>query len=206
MSKLNSFFGSKGSKFSHPLLTFLEGIQADRKEIEVSRPKDTLGFKAAKIYLHITADEKQQPPAEYAWDDELNAHLVTSGIRSITADNEKMRFALGLRFGFKRAESRFGDGFFNAVLAMVVREEGFAEHQEVKRILNYVSTDQPYMDGNGYSDCREMIERAIGDQANSLVKDLKYTLEQAEDILAGAMAKYLDERFSVSDRERLGWL
>jgi len=187
-------------------LTFLERTQADRKEIEVVRPKDTLGYKAAKIYLHLTFDGKTQPPVEYAWDDELNARLVISGIRCNSTENEKIRFALGLRFSFKRAESRFGDGFFNAVLSTVVRETGFAEHSEVKAILKHVSTNQPSMVGGGYSDCREMIERAIGDQANSLVNALNYDQELGEDILAGAMAKYLDERFSVSDRERLGWL
>lgn len=206
MSKLNSFFGNSGSSFSHPLLTFLENTEAERKEIQVVRPKDTLGFKAAKVYLHLTIAGKSQPPAEYAWDDELNAQLVIAGIRCNSTENEKIRFALGLRFGFKRAESRFGDGFFNAVLAMVVRETGFADHSEVKAILKHVSSNQPYMHGNGYSDCREMIESAISDQANSLVNDLNYKQELAEDILAGAMAKYLDERFSVSDRALLGWL
>ena len=92
------------------------------------------------------------------------------------------------------------------MLAMVVQEAGFAEHQEVKDILKYVSTNKPYMDGNGYTNCREMIERAISDQANSLVNALKYNQKLAEDILAGAMARYLDERFSVTDRELLGWL
>src|SRR5437868_325491 len=104
MSKIDSFFEKKSEMFRHPLLAFLEKARAERVAIEVVRPDDVLGFKAAKIYLHLTVDGKAQPPAEYAWDDELNAALVTRGIRAVSTDNEKIRFGLGLRFGFKRAE------------------------------------------------------------------------------------------------------
>jgi hypothetical protein len=206
MSKLNSFFEIKGESFRHPLLTFLSKVPGRHAEIEVVRPKDMLGFKAAKIGLHLTSEDgSPQPPTEYAWDDDLNAALVAMGVKSISPDNEKTRFALGLRAGFKRAESRFGDGFFNAVLGLVVKEDGFADHPEVGGILQDVHTNAPHMGGNGYSDCREMITKAISDRAHELVGRLKYTQEQAQEILAGAMARYLDERFTVTDRRRLGW-
>jgi hypothetical protein len=47
----NSFFETKGESFRHPLLTFLDKAP---REIEVARPTDVLGYKAAKIYLHLT--------------------------------------------------------------------------------------------------------------------------------------------------------
>ncbi|HSW46738.1 MAG TPA: hypothetical protein VLM89_14340 [Phycisphaerae bacterium] len=132
---LNSFFGDKGEPYRHPLLTFLDRTSAERVEVETVRPKDVLGYKGAKVYLHVTTDGKLQPPVEYAWDDDLNAALVARGIRSISPEAEKARFGLGLRFGFRRIESRFGDGFFNSVLGMVVKEEGFVDHEEIAAVL-----------------------------------------------------------------------
>jgi len=202
---LRSFFGNKGESYRHPLLTFLERFPADRVEIETVRPKDLLGFKGAKIYLHMTVDEKPRPPAEYVWDDDLNAALVARGIRSISSEAEKARFGLALRAGFRRIESRYGDGFFNAVLVLVIREEGFADDEEVAAILKHVSTNRPHMGGNAYGDCRAMIEHAISDRAKELTGPLKYPQDEATGILAGAMARYLDERFTVTDRIRLGW-
>ena len=205
MSKLDSFFEKKSETFRHPLLSFLDKAHAERVAIEVERPQDVLGFKAAKIYLHLVVDGREQPPAEYAWDDELNAALVGRGIKAVSVDNEKVRFGLGLRFGFKRSESRFGDGFFNSVLVIVVKEGGFAEHPDVADILKDVHTNKPHMSGNGYGDCYEMITKAISDRANELVDSLRYGKDEAREILSGAMARYLDERFTVTNRRRLGW-
>ncbi len=199
MSKLNTFFDNKADAFRHPVLTFLENIPAENVKVDVVRPRDTLGFKAARIYLRIL----DGPPSEYAWDDELNAALVAKGIKAVSPESEKVRFALGLRFGFKRVELRFGDGFFNAVLGKVVREK-FAGLPEIDDVLRDVHTDQPFMGGNGYENCRDMIEKVIGDRAMELI-GLNYPMTQAEEILAGAMALYLDERFTVTDRRRLGW-
>jgi hypothetical protein len=61
------------------------------------------------------------------------------------------------------------------------------------------------MGGNGYTDCHAMVTNAISDQATQLVDWLKYNKDEAREILSGAMARYLDERFTVSSRRRLGW-
>jgi hypothetical protein len=205
MSKLDSFFEKKSETFRHPLLSFLEKAHAEQATIEVVRPEDVLGFKAAKIYLHLIVNGKEQAPAEYAWDDELNSALVARGVRAVSTDNEKIRFGLGLRFSFKRAESRFGDGFFNSVLLIVINESGFAEHPEVADVLTDIHANRPHTGGNGYTDCQEMITKAISDRASELEHSLKYGREEAREILSGAMARYLDERFTVTNRRRLGW-
>jgi len=51
-----------------------------------------------------------------------------------------------------------------------------------------------------------MIDGAIRGRARELNKRLDYSVPEAEQILAGAIAQYLDERFSVSNRKVLGLL
>ena len=205
MSKLDSFFSMPAATYHHPLLRFLEMNKPDRVSVDVVRPKDVLGYKSAKLFLNWTKNDLEQPPVEYGWDDELNGALIQRGIRAVSPDAEKVRFGLVLRHAFKRPESRFGDGFFNSVLAIVVRESGFPDFPEVAGILKQVSTNQPHMEGNWYPDCRQMIEGILGAQATELVSSLQYSQDDAKSILAGAVARYLDERFSVTDRIRWGW-
>ena len=45
---------------------------------------------------------------------------------------------------------------------------------------------------------------AIGGRAKELTELLGYPTEQAKPILVSALARYLDERFSVSSRRELG--
>ena len=51
-----------------------------------------------------------------------------------------------------------------------------------------------------------MIDGAIRGRAKELSKDLRYPISDAEGILAAAVAQYLDERFSVTNRKVLGLL
>jgi hypothetical protein len=48
-----------------------------------------------------------------------------------------------------------------------------------------------------------MIDAAVKGRAAEL-RHLGYEMQAAWDILAGAMARYVDERFSVTDRRLLG--
>ena len=51
-----------------------------------------------------------------------------------------------------------------------------------------------------------MIADAISGRAHELKEKLGYPEEEAKPILVQALARYLDERFSVSNRRRLGLL
>jgi hypothetical protein len=206
MPPLDSVFAQGRQAYQHPLLRFLDSTKPQNARVEVIRPKEVLGYKPATIYLHWAVGGVNQPPQPYPWDAELNAELVRRQVPSVSADAEKVRFGLALRDAFKRPETHFGDGFFNAVLAMVVRELGFQEYPEVAKVLRHVTQSRPYMGGHGFNDCREMIIAVISARANELVEALAYPEADAKTILAGAMASYLDERFTVTDRIRLGWV
>ncbi|QTA91835.1 hypothetical protein [Desulfonema magnum] len=51
----------------------------------------------------------------------------------------------------------------------------------------------------------EMIEWRLQKCGSDLTQKLNYTREEAETVLAGAIAYYLDERFSITNRELLGF-
>lgn len=205
MPPLDSIFAQKRDAYQHPLSRFLDSGKAQDVRVEVMRPKDVLGFKPASIFIHWKANGVDQPPQQYPWDSDLNADLVRRGIQSVSSDAEIVRFGLSFRHEFKRPETRFGDGFFNAVLVIVVRELGFQEFPEVAQVLRHVTQSRPHMGGHGYDDCREMIVGIISARAGELVDVLHYGEAEAKAILAGAMAQYLDDRFTVTDRIRLGW-
>lgn len=50
-----------------------------------------------------------------------------------------------------------------------------------------------------------MIEWRLQKCGSDLTQKLRYSREEAETILAGAIAYYLDERFSITNRELLGF-
>jgi hypothetical protein len=164
-----------------------------------------MGYAKAKIYLRLFRGDKEVDGKSDDWDDDLNDGLARLGIRSETVENEKDRFALALRASFRRPESRFGDGYFNSVLVEFVLGSDFHDHAEVAGVLRHISHVTPHQ-GQGYADCRDMIEYAIRKRGMELTKWLNYEVPQAADILAGALARYLDERFSVTNRRLLGLL
>ena len=57
-----------------------------------------------------------------------------------------------------------------------------------------------------YDRCRETIADAISGRAHELRDKLAYTEEEAKQILVRSIARYLDDRFSVTNRRRMGLL
>jgi hypothetical protein len=140
------------------------------------------------------------------WDAELNNALVNRGILAINESNEIQRFGLGLGAAFEHPENRYGDGFFNSVLMTVIDQSPFAKMDPVRELRPHISTNSPYQGGDSAHDCSMMIQAALQDRWLELREKLKYDQSNAERILAGALAYYLDERFSITDGRKLGWL
>ncbi len=103
----------------------------------------------------------------------------------------------------------FGDGFFNGVLIEFLSESDLSQQPVIAKVLKHISANRPRRDGkrlNSYDVCKEMIENAIRGRAHELKGQLDYPEDDAKAILVRALARYLDERFSVSSRRRLGFL
>ncbi len=191
----------------HPLLRLVAArLRVGQKPVfELSRPRESLGFRKAEIIIHFFDGDQKVDDVHDEWDDDLNTGLIHLGVKSETADEEKDRFALGLRAAFRRPERRYGDGYFSAVLVQFVVNSEFRDHPELGSLLRHLPPARPNP-GRSMEDCREMIKAAIIGRAVELTEKLGYSRPDAWNILAGAMARYMDERFSITTRRLLNLL
>ena len=212
MPDLDSYFKiDKTERNSHPLIRLLD-VQQQKPEfgaakIQIIRPRAALGFDPAQLSLQFF--DKQGRMYDYkteAWDAELNDALLHRKIRATDESNEIQRFGLGLDAALQHPENRYGDGYFSAVLMLVVDQSPFAKMDPVRELRPYISTNRPYEGGHSAEDCSVMIQAALQDRWIQLRRNLGYDKTDAERILAGALAYYLDERFSITDGRKLGWL
>jgi hypothetical protein len=198
-----------GAVPSHPRLKdWAERIQqtGEKPTLEVSRPTAGFGAGQPEMCLQFTDKGVPQSGEILAWDDDLNAGLIELGVRAIDEANEAERFALGLRAALRKAGREFGDGYFNAVLYDLVTESGLSRDPEIAEVIKHANALSPERNGKSYPYCRDMIAFAIAGRRHELEASLHYPAAEARQILVHALARYLDERFSVSSRRRLGLL
>lgn len=177
--------------------------------LEVYRPGTDIGQSQAEMYVQFTKNGIRLPLEEIAWDDDLNAGLIRLGVRSVSPEKEAERFSLGLRAALRKASRQFGDGYFNFVLIELLQDSDLMKYPSVAEVLRHTASGRPYREGNGsgaYTTCRELIADAIGQRAQELTGPLRYSREEAKAILVSTLTRYLDDRFSVSYRRRLGLL
>jgi hypothetical protein len=186
--------------------SYLSQATVDSARLEIDRPQDVLMYKQAYIViLFYGADGKLIKRDKTKWDDALNDQLVRLGVRAKTEDHEVMRFALSLQAALQSPLTRFGDGFYNKVLMYVMENSAFALIPDVARILTHIKRGPLQNVSPTATSCKDMINSAIRSRGVDLTKYLKYDTPSAERILARAVAQYLDERFSVTNRLKLGW-
>jgi hypothetical protein len=211
MTEFEAFIsGTKGQSDDPPLVRLLRQKKADPDfgdaKLEVRRSRTALGFDPALIYLHFFAEDgRELGYQQELWDDDLNDALLKEHVRATNEPNEITRFGLRLNVGFEKAEERFGDGFFSSVLTEYIKGSPFAREPAIQDMLGYTATNRPNTGGNGFDLCREMIATAFHRIWTELTEALGYDPDAAQRVVVGALAYYLDERFSVTNRRRLGW-
>ena len=211
MTRLDDFFHGQTDTLAHPRLrnwkTRID--QGSTATLEVFRPEGVLGQARPEMNLQFIEGTNLLPLETVPWDDDLNAGLIQLHVRAVGPEQEAERFALGLRAAMRKAEREFGDGYFNAVLIDLLRDSDLTSNPKLAEVLKHASAALPSRDGKGaqsYKFCREMITDAIRGRAQELTGPLGYPEDDAKRILVAALARYLDQRFSVSRRRHLGWL
>ncbi|WP_165234000.1 hypothetical protein [Aquisphaera insulae] len=177
--------------------------------LEVFRPDRGLSETRPEMNVQFYDDGRPAQLDTVPWDDDLNEQLIKMGVRSVSPAKESERFSLGLRAATKNPQREFGDGYFNAVLLDLLRQAQLDKYTEIAEVMRHTHANEPHKDDrpfSSYSICRELINGAIRGRAKELTDDLKYDQAQAEKILIWAIARYLDDRFSVSNRRRFGML
>ena len=211
MTTLDDFF-TKPIESLHPRLRNWKTRLAERgasATLEVDRPETEIGQSQAEMNLQFAKDGNLLPLETVPWDDDLNSGLIQLGVRSVTEEQEAERFALGLRAALRKAQREFGDGYFNAVLVDLLKDSDLTRHAEIAEALMHVHANRPHRKGGAfdrYTVCRELIADAISGRAQELTGPLKYSQEEAKRILVSSLVRYLDERFSITSRQRLGLL
>jgi hypothetical protein len=209
MTTLDEFFSKPADPLSHPRLRNWRARLAHAgtsATLEVFRPESEFGQSQTEMNLQFSENERPLPLETVPWDDDLNAGLIQLQVPAVSQVQESERFALGLRAAMRKAEREFGDGYFNAVLIDLLQDSDLTEHHAIAEVLKHAYANRPNQEGGSYKICREMIADAISGRANELTNLLKYPTDQAKEILVNALARYLDERFTVSKRRRLGLL
>lgn len=209
MQTLDDFFRAPADIPSHPRLRDWKqrlsrpGVKA---ELELYQPQSALGFGQTEMNLRFIENNSPQPLETMAWDDDLNSGLIGLGVRAIDLDHESQRFALGLRMALRKAEREFGDGYLNSVLFEFINDSELRQYPDIADIVKFAYAISPAQEGKAYKRCRDIIGDAISARAHELKDKLRYGDDEAKQILVRAIGRYLDERFSVSNRRRLGLL
>ena len=205
---IQAFFGSKQDLTDPRLRPWKQ--QLDRGStavLEIYNPETTFGTTLPEMRLSFEQKGLATLQETVSWDDDLNNGLIRFKIRAANVEQETMRFSLGLRTALRKATREFGDGYFNAVFLDFIRDSDLSTNAMIAKMLKSVHTYKPAKSGASVKDyalCKELISNAITGRAKELVEELQYSQEQAEQILVAAIAKYLDNRFSVSRRQHLG--
>lgn len=210
MSTINDFFSRPAVEPADPRLRNWKTFLAEPNTtatLEVDLPESDLGQLQPEMHLQFLKDGKALSRETVSWDDELNDGLIHQlSVRGVNSEQESERFALGLRAAFRKSVQEFGDSYFNAVLVELLHDNGFTQNAEIANVLKHALVNRPYPDHNQYKTCRELIENVIRARLKELTQSLKYPRADALQILISALARYLDIRFSVSSRRRLGLL
>jgi len=211
MTTIDDFFGATDES-PHPRLRDWKRRLRSKNasaSVEVFRPNGEFGQGKPEMYVQFKEGGRPIHLDTVPWDDDLNAGLILLKVKSVSPEQEAERFALGLRAAMRRIEREFGDGYFNAVLVELIKESHLDRYPEIAEVMRYAHANSPYREGGAfdrYTICRELIADAIGGRAKELTRGLGYTREEAKGILVSALARYLDERFSVSSRREIGML
>jgi len=196
---------------AHPVVQFwadaLKGGVVDRLEVDVRQPRQGLTLGPARIAVLGRRDDgtAPTPPSYVEWELEIHSGLVPLGARAVDPRVEARRYALVLHDRFKPIERRYGDGYFNTVLLQVLADAGLDASPAVAQVLGSVHRGGMVAPSEHASACATRIRIVLQTVSIELVGALDYTEDDAIAIVGGALAEFLDRRFSVSTRRELGW-
>ena len=174
--------------------------QCPLAELEVRRKWDGLTYSPARMF--VTFRRTPNDPGqldEVLWEDELNQGLVDLGVKAISADNEATRYCLALKSALEPVSLRHGQDFVRIVLVLDLRGRALGANPALANVLRQVRVNSPYR-GPDYDQASEAVAGILRSKASELTGKLKYPRAEAEDVLAAALALYIDEIFHLRAR------
>jgi len=202
MSATNKYFDKQSSRPEHPRIGAWRSYRKDpavhHVGVDVWSERQGLMAFAPRLFVSFyDANGEILKQDEAAWEPELERWLIDEEkARAATTDNEKLRFSLLLKPALRPILIRHGDEDFNSVLIAGLREGPCQSHPEVAGVLREIHESQP--NGQSAIDCQELIDHDFASTARKLLELYDGDRAAAEDILGGAIARYLDDRFSAA--------
>jgi hypothetical protein len=206
MANINEYFSPEDDDGSsdHPRLRHWKKLKESGAHLQLEVRRERRGLDVGHPLLYVTiATGNQERLEQETWSDELHHGLVELGVRASSDANESLRFGIAFAGAFEPAEDRVGVGFFNSVLIDVLKHGPLAERLAEETTQIHVLS--PSRGGTSYPECRDLTVGAIRRCARELTRDLRYPEPRANKILGDALAIYLDDRFSITERRQLGW-
>lgn len=202
-SNLNKYFSSPA--YDHPKLRkWKSAISRGTPHVEFWRERDGLSYGPASLYFRVVSEGKTLLEDDVSWDARMDEELIKQGVKAKDEGNEAERFGFLLRHLFEPIIGRYGDGYFNSVLLAILRASDFSNLPQIGEVLSRVRENRPDTSSQVYQDCVGRVESVITRCGQDLIGRLGYDRDDAEILLARALAYYLDERFSVTNRSLLG--
>lgn len=201
----NEYFDSEpepgGSR--HPLIGVWEAkVRAGHppSTVQVRRPREAFGYGPPELFVRFAGTEDVTGPV--AWDLALDEWLVATGVRALSPSDEALRASFRLEARLIPLVEDWGDGYFNAVLVRVVRAGPYGKQPQLRGVLERIHTSNPH-DSGDLNQRERLLKDPIKRVAQELSTGLSYSRESAIDLLEGAIVRYLDRRFHVSERRNL---
>jgi hypothetical protein len=202
MNAVDELFG--GPDYDHPKLRAWAARLAagETALLQVRRPWD--GFTRSRPELVIEFLSQNGVFVDSApWEPGLNDALLAEGIRARTLTDEAQRLSLALRALFEPLARRYGDDYFNAVLLEYMHDADMVT-AEIAELKSEITTYPPHRSEHR-EECRDDIKAVLAKAAKEQVDHLGYSRPEAVGLVIAALADYLDERFSITSRRKLGW-
>lgn len=202
MSSLDKFFEPRVEVLPAEARRWETLSQGRPLTCEFIRRRQGLSWEPAKLQVSIPDGTPPVIEPPVLWELRLDDWLIARGAKAPTATNEAERFGFRLGWLLEPIEERYGGSYFNSALHAYLSDE-FSSQPSVRHKLDAVHA---YPDTTEDTrDCREQVEGVLVKVAHDLAGPLQYSRPLAERILADAIAYYLDDRFSITNRELLGF-
>lgn len=176
-----------------------------RLEVELEHVQEGILRGPVALYVHfLDASDQRLRTQQIEWEADVERYLIDEvRVPSQTRESEILRFKLLLNESFRPIWREVDGGYFDAVLVQMLGEGDYRDHPAVREMLAHARPGNP--SPPRLAETRALIDAALA-YVGGRLSLVRPDPTEADDILALALAAWLDDRFSISRRRMRGLL